>query len=216
MIDLLYKEYKLFWHSYALVYLLFGALLLIPSWPYFVALSYIIWIGFSTAFFTGRSNQDIFFSVSLPVRKKDTVLARVSSVAIMEILQIIAAIPFAVINYAVYHNDNTAGMNPNFAFFGFIFIMYAIFNIIYLPGFYKTAYNVGKPMIIAITASLVFAAIFNVAVMLVPVLRTNLNGLGADHLAGQLTVLFTGIALFTGLTWLSYKISAKRFDKVDL
>jgi ABC-2 type transport system permease protein len=216
MKDLLYKDYKLFWTSTILIYLLFGAFLLIPSWPYFIAFGYIIWIGFVTAFFVGRSNQDIFFSVSLPVRKKDVVLARVCTIAVIELLQIIVAAPFAVLNNVLYNNGNSAGMNVNFAFFGSIFIMYAIFNIIFLPGFYKTAYNVGKPMLIGSLASIIFAAAFSVAVMLLPVLKTNLNGMGASQFASQLPVLLIGIALFVGLTRLAYTISANRFKKVDL
>jgi ABC-2 type transport system permease protein len=98
MKNLLYKDYKLFWTATIFFYLLFATLLLIPSWPYFIAFSYIIWIGFVSAFFMGRSNQDIFFSISLPVRKKDTVKARVCTIAVLQLLQIIVAIPFAVIN----------------------------------------------------------------------------------------------------------------------
>jgi ABC-2 type transport system permease protein len=216
MKNLLYKDYKLFWTATIFLYLLFGLLLLIPSWPYFIAFSYIIWIAFVSSFFMGRSNQDVFFSVSLPVRKKDTVLARVGSIAVIELLQIIVAVPFAVINVVVYNSGNGAGMNPNFAFFGAMFIMYSVFNIVFLPGFYKTAYNVGKPMLLAVVASFLVAALVNVAVMVVPVLKTNLNGIGTDHLASQLPVLFIGIVLFVGLTWLAYKISADRFEKVDL
>jgi ABC-2 type transport system permease protein len=215
MKNLLYKDLKLFWTSVTFIYLLFGALLLIPNWPYFIAFSYIIWIGFVSAFFIGRSNQDAVFSVSLPVRKKDTVLARVGTVAVIELLQIIIAIPFAVINNVIYQNGNALG-NPNFAFFGFVFIMYAIFNIIFLPGFYKTAYNVGKPMLAGVIAAFIFAVIVNVAVLMVPALKTNLNGLGTDHIASQLPVLLIGIGFFLGLTWLAYKISADRFEKVDL
>ena len=216
MKDLLYKEFKLFWNPFIYLILLFGTFLLIPHWLYFIAFGYIIWIGFVTAFFIGRSNYDVFFSVSLPVRKKDTVLARVCSVAVLELLQIFVAIPFAVLNSVIYPQSNGAGMNPNFAFFGSIFIMYSIFNIIFLPGFYKTAYNVGKPMILGILASTVFAVAANVAVMLVPVLNTNLNGPGATNFTCQLLVLLAGIAIFVLLTWLSYKISANRFEKVDL
>jgi ABC-2 type transport system permease protein len=216
MKDLLYKDYKLFWSSTIFIYLIFGTFLLFPNWPHFIAFGYIIWIGFVTSFFMGRSNQDIFFSVSLPVRKKDTVLARVCTIAGLELLQIIVAVPFAVINNVVYNSGNGAGMNPNIAFFGSIFIMYAIFNLIFLPGFYKTAYNVGKPMLLAVVAAFAFATIVNVAVILVPVLKTNLNGLGTSHIASQVPVLLIGILLFVGLTWLAYKISVDRFEKVDL
>ena len=133
----------------------------------------------------------------------------------MELLQILVAVPFAVINNVIYHS-NEVGMNPNFAFFGSIFIMYGIFNIIFLPWFYKTAYNVGKPLLIGIIASTVFIASANFAVILVPVLKTNLNGQGAGNIECQLPVLPAGIVLFVLLTWLAYKISANNFEKVDL
>jgi ABC-2 type transport system permease protein len=216
MKDLLYKDFRLFWSAPIFLCLLFGAFLLIPHWLYFIAFGYIMWIGFVAAFFIGRSNQDIIFSVSLPIRKKDTVMARVCSIAVIELLQIIVAIPFAVINSMIYPQSNGVGMNPNFAFFGSIFIMYAIFNIIFLPWFYKTAYNVGKPMLVAVLASTVFAAAASFGVMLVPVLNTNFNSPGASNLEFQLPVLLAGIALFVLLTWLSYRISANLFEKVDV
>jgi ABC-2 type transport system permease protein len=216
MKNLIYKDYKLFWGPVTFLYLFFSLLLLVPNWPHFIAFCYIIWIGFVTAFFVSRSNQDTFFSVSLPVRKKDTVLARIYTTAAIEILQILVAIPFAVINNRLYDNSNGAGMNINFAFFGFILVMYAIFNIIFLPGYYKTAYNVGKPMLAAVLGAAVFAIAANVSVMVIPVMKTNFNGLGTDHMAYQLIVLLAAIALFAGLTWLSYKISANRFERVDL
>jgi ABC-2 type transport system permease protein len=216
MKDLLYKEFKLFWHPFIYLLLFFGTFLLIPHWPYSIAFGYIIWIGFVSAFFMGRSNQDIFFSVSLPIRKKDTVLARVYTIAILELLQIIVAIPFAVMNNVIYLHSNQAGMNPNFAFFGSVFIMYSIFNIFFLPGFYKTGYNVGKPILLGIITSSVFAIAANVAITLVPELNTSLNGLGAANFVYQLPVLLAGIVLFVLLTWLAYKISADRFEKVDV
>jgi hypothetical protein len=154
--------------------------------------------------------------VSLPVRKRDTVRARVYAITVIELLQIIAAIPFAVLNNMIYTKGNMAGMNTNFAFFGFVFVMYAIFNVIFLPGFYKTAYKVGVPLILAVIAVSVYVVAVNVAVEVVPILKTNLDALGAGHLMSQLPVLFAGIVIFALVTVLAYKISADRFEKVDL
>jgi ABC-2 type transport system permease protein len=214
MKNLLHKEFTLWWHPAWFLFLLFGSLLLIPSWPFFIAFGY-IFIAISNVFITGRANQDIFFTVMLPVRKRDIVLARIYSIAIIEILQIIVAIPFAIINNSVYLTGNMMGMNTNFAFFGFIFIMYAIFNIVFLPQFYKTAYKV-MPMLFAIFIVTIFVAAINAAVMLIPVLRINLNGLGATHLASQLPILFVGIILFLSTTMLTYRISANRFERIDM
>jgi ABC-2 type transport system permease protein len=214
MKDLLYKEFRLWWHPASYIFLLFGTFLLFPNWPYFIAFGY-IFISFNAVFISGRGNQDIIFAVSLPVRKRDTVLARGYFIAIIEILQILVAIPFAVINSLAYLKGNMIGMNPNFAFFGFILIMYGIFNIFFLPGFYKTAYKM-VPMLLAVGMVIIYAVAVDIAVMVAPILRTNLDGLGASNFTSQLPVLLTGIVLFVSLTLLACQISADRFEKLDL
>jgi hypothetical protein len=216
MKNLLYKEFLLFFHPAFFLCLLFGALLLIPSWPYFIAFGYLLFMVFSNAFFIGRTNRDVLFTASLPVRKKDLVRARVYAVALFELLQVITAIPFAVINNAFYTEGNMAGMNTNFAFFGFVLVIYGLFNLVFLPGFYKTAYKIGVPMILGIIVDSVFALAVTAAVLGVPALNAALNGLGAANLPGQLPVLFAGIALFVLLTLVAYRVSAKRFETVDL
>ncbi|KLU60049.1 hypothetical protein CEB3_c34800 [Peptococcaceae bacterium CEB3] len=215
MKDLLYKEFRLCWHPAMFLFLLFGTFLLFPSWPFFIAFGYIVF-PVNTLFFVDRANRDVFFTALLPVRKKDVVLAKVCLVAIIELLQIIVAVPFAVINNAVYLKGNMVGMNTNFAFFGLVLMMYAIFNLIFLPGFYKTAYKVGMPIILAICAAAVYVTAVDVAVVSVPVLRASLDGLGSSHMASQLPVLFAGIILFASLTLLAYRISARRFERLDL
>ena len=214
MKNLLYKEFRLWWYPALFFFLLTGLLLLIPSWPFFIAFWY-IFIGFSIAFASGRENQDVFFTVSLPVRKRDVVRARVCATAIIELLQIAAGIPFAIINNILYSKGNAAGMNTNFAFFGFMFLLYAIFNLIFLPNFYRTAYKIIS-MLWAIITVVVCGAAINIAIIFVPVLNTNLNELGASHFTSQLPVLVAGIALFFLLTLLAYRKSATRFEKVDL
>ncbi|MEI6100603.1 MAG: ABC-2 transporter permease [Eubacteriales bacterium] len=215
MKDLLYKEFKLAVHPSTYLFLCFSSFLLIPSWPYFIAFGY-IFMGFMNTFFIGRTNQDIFFTASLPVRKKDVVRARILSIAIFEMLQVAAAIPFAILNTMIYPQGNMAGMNTNFAFFGFALIMYAIFNGIFFPMFYKSAYKVGIPILVGVIASSVFAVAVEFGVHTVPFLITNLNAKGAGHLESQLPVLAAGIVLFCLSTWLSCRKAESNFEKVDL
>jgi hypothetical protein len=216
MKDLLYKEFRLAIHPSMFIFMLFGVLLLIPSWPYFIAFGY-IFIAFMNIYIMGRSNQDIFFTACLPVRKRDTVKARVYSSAAYELIQIVLAVPFAVINATLINpSGNAAGMNPNFAFFGCVFVMYGLFNVIMIPGFYKTAYKVGAPMILGTIGAVLFAGAVEAAVHLVPVLNTSINAIGTGHLGAQLIVLAGGILLFFGLTWLGYHRAALNFEKVDL
>jgi ABC-2 type transport system permease protein len=213
MKDLLYKELKLAVHPSTYMFLCFSSFLLIPSWPYFVAFGY-LFMGFMNTFFLGRTNQDIFFTASLPIRKKDVVRSRVLSMAIFEILQVAVAIPFAILNDMIYTRGNLAGMNPNFAFFGFVLIMYAIFNIVVLPMFYKTAYKVGIPVLLGVIASTGFALAVEFAVHS-PLLGF-LNAQGAGHLDSQLPVLAAGIVIFCLVTWLSSRRAEGIFEKVDM
>jgi ABC-2 type transport system permease protein len=215
MKDLLYKEFKLALHPSIFIYLFFGALLLIPSWMYFIAFGY-IFIGFFNMFTAGRANQDIFFTVCLPIQKRDMVRARIISITLMELLQIAFAIPFAFINNNLYPDGNFIAMDVNSAFFGCVFILYAIFNIVFFPAFFKTAYKAGVPCFLGVLALSVFAVAVEFAVQIIPVLKTNLDTLNAAYMTSQLYVLIAGIAVFAFATWLAYKKSVKNFEKVDL
>ena len=215
MKDLLYKEFKLALHPSIFIYLLFGMLLLIPSWLYFIAFGY-IYIAFFNTFTIGRANQDIFFTVSLPIPKRDMVRARILSITIIELLQIGFAVPFVFLNNKIYPAGNMIGIDVNFAFLGCVFIMYAIFNAIFFPMFFKTAYKAGIPIFLGVLVSSLFAVAVEFGVQIVPVLKTSLDTLNAGYLANQLYVLIAGIVIFALATWLAGKKSAKNFEKVDL
>jgi hypothetical protein len=215
MKDLLYKEFKLSIHPSMFFFLVFGVLLLIPSWPFFIAFGY-LFIGIMNTFFLCRSTQDVFFTAMLPVRKRDAVRARVYSIAILELLEIAVAVPFAILHRVLFSYGNSAGMNINFAFFGFVFVMYAAFNVIFLPWFYKTAYKAGVPLFVSTMAVVVLMTGVEIAVAAVPFLHIYLGALGTGHLGSQLIALIAGIGIFALLTGLACRQSAKNFEKVDL
>ncbi len=137
MKNLLYKEFRLAINPLFYLVPLFGALLLIPSWVYFVALSYVFYITISNIFATCKSQNDIGFSVMLPVRKRDIVKARVISIGVIELIHFLVAVIFGIINFKMYKGQNQL-MDPNAAFFGFVLMMYGLFNLIFFPMYYKT------------------------------------------------------------------------------
>jgi hypothetical protein len=215
MKDLLYKEFKLAVHPSIYMFLCFGALLLIPSWPFFIAFGY-IFMGLMNTFFVGRANQDLFFTASLPVRKRDVVFSRVLSTVICEIAMIIAAIPFAILHNLIFMQDNGVGMNLNISFFGFVLVMYAVFNGVFFPLFYKNGYKAGIPILLGIILSSVFAVAVEFAVHAVPELSANVNALGTAHLEYQMPVLAAGIVIYMLVTWLAGRRAGRNFEKVDL
>ncbi len=164
----------------------------------------------------GKANLDILFTVSLPVRKIDVVRARVYAVAAFELLQIVCAVPFAILNTVINPHGNVAGMNPNIAFFGSVLIMYAIFNVILFPLFYRKAYKPGVPVLVSTLAVLLFAGAVETLVHAVPVLAVHLNPVGAAHLSSQLPVLAVGILVFLLGARVAFTRAARNFEKVDL
>lgn len=214
MKNLLYKEFRLAIHPlfYPLL-VLFGALLMIPQWVFFLALMYFFFITAPNIFTMGKAQNDIEFSVTLPVRKRDVVKARVMSVTLIGLMQILIAAVFAVLHMAVYKTVDNFLLDPNIAFFGFSLVMYALFNVVFFPMFYKTADKVGIPIVAGIIVTLLFAAGVEFAILYIPALRI-LDGMG--HMGAQLLVLAGGIVLFVLLNIAAYRISARRFERVDL
>jgi len=213
MKNLLYKEFKLAISPLFLLISLLGALVLIPMWPYFIALMYFFFITVPNIFNISKAQNDIGFSVMLPVRKRDVVKSRILSIAAIELLHILVAVIFAIININMYSTENFL-LDPNIAFFGFALIMFAIFNIIFFPMFYKTAYKLGIPIFVALIFALIFITAVELLVQIVPAAAKAFDG--TKNMASQLPILAAGIVIFALANILAYKISAKRFEKIDL
>lgn len=215
MKNLLYKELTLVVHPLFYLVALTGVLLLIPQWPYFIAMMYFFFITIPNVFQTARTANDIGFTVMLPVCKRDVVKARLYAVLFLEVVQIAAAVPFAVLNSVLYPQGNFL-MDANVAFFGLTFAMYGLFNLVFLPMFYKTAYKIGLPIIASISAAVLFAGAAETAALMIPGAAAVLDGNSPEALVRQLPVLVAGMAVFALFSWLAYRASVRRFERVDL
>jgi len=186
---------------------------LIPNWLYFIAISYVFFITISNLFAATKAQNDIGFSILLPVRKRDIVKARFLSIIAIELIHTAVAVVFAVLNHYIYKGDNFF-LEPNAAFFGFTFIMYAIFNSIFLPMFYKTGSKIGMPVVLGTAGAIIFAALVEVFAIMVPSAKTALDS--GDNYVWKLIVLFGGILIFIVSNISAYRVSAKRFENLDL
>ena len=214
---LLYKELKLALHPTTYLFMAIGAMLMIPSYPYYVAFVYTC-LSIFFIFLSARENKDIFYTASLPVRKSDVVKSRVLTVAIIELLQLAIGIPFAIIGARINPNatGNQAGIEANLAFFGLVLIMFALFNFIFLPLFYKTAVKLSVPLIVGSIAVTIYVVAAEVAVQMIPFLKTHFDTNNPAMAVYQLPVLITGMVVFALSLWLTYRQSAANFEKVDL
>jgi hypothetical protein len=215
MNNLLVKEFKLSVHLTSYLFLIMAPMLLIPNYPYYVAFFYQT-LGIFFMFMNGNITNDVFFTALLPVRKRDAVRARVMTVAIFELLQVAVSIPFAILRNTLIPMENAAGMEANAALFGLVLVMFGVFNLVFLPAFYKTAYKTGTPYLFACSAMVVFVIAAEAAINLVPALKVSLDTVNHAFLSQQLAVLAGGMVLFAALTYLAYTQSAKRFEDLDL
>jgi len=155
------------------------------------------------------------FTMLLPIRKSDAVRARVLAFATLEVAQIAVIAVFAALNIALYHMPNFL-IDPNVAYIGCVFAMFGVFNVVFFPMHYRTGFKLAVPLIVSITAIILFAGIIEVLVATVPAVTHVLDGISSQALVAQIPVLLCGIVVFALLTWISIKISIKRFSKVNL
>jgi ABC-2 type transport system permease protein len=215
MSNLIYKEFRLVIHPFFFLTALFGVLILIPNWVYLVALMYFLFIAIPNIFMNVKAQNDTGFSVLLPVRKSDVVKARVVSMSILEIIQVLVAAIFVAISVNINPKGNFL-IDANIAYLGCALVMYGLFNLIFFPMFYKTSHKIGVPLMVALTAVFLYAGIIEVLVVAVPDVARVLDGVNSSALLRQIPVLAIGMMLFAGMTWLAFRMSAKNFEKVDL
>ena len=193
------------------------AMLLIPNYPYYVTYFYMTLAIFFTCL-SGRENRDIYYMMSMPVRKRDVVNARIGMACILEILQFIISVPFIVLRNALNMPANEAGMDANIALIGVGFIMVGVFNFVFFTKYYKNPDKVGISFVLG---SVVFFVMLMIATVLevsplVPFVKDKLDTSDPQFLTEKLIVLALGILIFALLTFLALKKSQKEFDKIDL
>ena len=128
--------------------------------------------------------------------------------------QLLISLPFAVLRLYVLPDGNPAGIEANLAYYGFGFIIYAIFDLIFLTQFFKTAYKVGKAFILAIIPATLGVIIMEVLVH-IPKFQW-LDSVEPNIILQQIPILILGIIFYIISILLAFRISAKRFQQVDL
>lgn len=219
MKNLLLKEFKLCILPINYIFLTFAVILIIPSYPCYVSFFYLLlntfWI-----FKNGDLNKDLQYSLILPIRKSDIVKARIMSVAIYEIVFFILSIPFAILNHKLVPQGNNAGINSNFAFYGLVMIVLTISRYFFFTIYYKKAEKHERALLISFVIFFILYFIFECPVWMIK--KGNLQSLSfidkfdLASLIKQLPILITGIIVYF-LGWiLTYKVSAKKFEQVNL
>ena len=211
---LLYKQLRLVCHPMTLIFPFFGVMLLIPSYPYTLPFFYVM-LGLFFTFLNGREQRDIYYSALLPIRKRDTVKASVLFVLAVELASVVVAVPFALLSCRINPlGGNAVGLEPNAALFAAALLLYTLFHGIFLPSFYKTAYQAGVAFLKAIVPVSVAIVVCEASVHF-----PGMEWLEDCTAAGQLRLLpllLAAVAIYGAGLYLTYQKAAKNYEKVDL
>lgn len=213
MTKLLYKELRLVAHPTSIVFAFLGCLVFVPAYPYSVIFMFGCLAPYIT-FLHARETNDAWYTAILPVTKRESVLGKCLLIVSIQIFQLLFSIPFAFLRNALNIENNPVGLDATLAWYGLGFIVYAVFDLIFFPTFYKSGYMAGKAFIFA-SVPMVALMIVVEAVAHIPAF-TWLDSYQPDHLLMQLPILVVGIICYAVSLSLAYHISVKRFHRVDL
>lgn len=217
MKNLIYKEFKLATPLLAYLFLAFSFMSFLPGYPILCG-AFFVCFGIFQSYQNGREDNDVLYTVLLPVRKSDVVKAKYTAAIILQLIAFGLFAAFTLVRMtflpdAAAYVSNVL-MNANFVFLAFVLLVFMAFNAVFIGGFFKTAYGFGKPFIAFIVVSFVIIGIAETL--------HHLPGLGwlnvrdFAFLSRQLAVLLISAVLYVIVSMLSCKASQKRFEKIDL
>lgn len=215
--NLIYKEFALSTPPLTFIFLAFTLMTFIPGYPILCG-AFFVCFGIFQGYQFCRENNDILFSVLLPVRKKDIVAAKFISAVIIQMAAFLLFSVFTLFRMiflpdAGVYIENPM-MNANLVFLAYVLIVFSAFNIIFLCGFFRTAYGIGKPFVLFIGAGF---SIIGIAEVLhhIPGLGW-LNTSDFTLFERQIIILAAAVILYFAATYLSCRTSRKKFEKIDL
>lgn len=216
MIKLLKKEIRLTAQPLSFIFVMFSLMAFIPGYPILCG-AFFLCLGIFFSFQNAREQNDILFTALLPVKKSDTVISKYIFTAMLQCVYLLLSAVFTVVRMTVLAQANpythNAMMNSNLAYLGFIFICFALFNLLFVNGFFKTAYKLGKPFIIFAVTEFIFIGLAETLHHIegLEFLNTSNEKLGVQ----ALILLFGGI-VYVLLTAVAIKCSKRSFEKIDL
>ncbi len=213
--SLLYKELRLVVPPSYLGFTALTIFQLIPHYPFIIGVTYFM-LALFIVFSEANANKDHLFTISLPIPRNRVVLSKHLTVMAIELTQLLFMVPFAIIAAVIRPGGNLVGMDGNYAFFGFILISFAVFNLIFLPGYFKTGYKTGRPGVLASIGFSLSYGLFEFLVNVLPNAKKVIDTLKPEMVVYQVLILAIGVLLYAGSMYFSYQKSVMNFDRVNL
>lgn len=217
MKKLLYKECKLAASPLSYWFLAGALLTFVPGYPILLG-AFFTTLGIFYSFQSARENNDIPYTLLLPVSRKDAVTGKFAFTVLLEtgsflIMVLITAVRMLFLSDVPVYTEN-ALMGANLTFLGFALVIFGLFNFIFLSGFFKTAYYFAKPFVAYSVSSLL---VITAAETLhhIPGAEA-LYVLGTETVGAQAIAGAAGCVCFCVLTFTGYRRAVRRFLLADI
>ncbi|MBR0135803.1 MAG: ABC-2 transporter permease [Clostridia bacterium] len=226
MRNLLYKEFKLCMMPIVWAFMAFVLMLLIPNYLYLIPCFFICNAIFYV-FQTGTVNNDLLYTVLLPVGKRDAVKARYLFVIIIQMIMLILYVVMIAIKNAVMPISNF-GLDACPTLIGAALITFAVFNAVFLPEFYKTGVKAGRSFLLASIAIFVWITVCEGFFIAAASASDKAAAFGwvaanidcmpktAEAWTAQLIIIAVCAVIYAAVNMLSCKASCKNLEKVNL
>ena len=215
--NILRKELRLSASILSYLFIAFGAMFLFPGYPILCGVFFVT-LGIFQSFQTAREANDVVFSALLPIAKRDVVKGKFLFVCFIELcsfilMAIVTILRMTVLSEAVAYRSN-ALMNANPFALGAALLIFGLFNLIFVGGFFRTAHKFAKPFVTYIIVAFLTIGAAE-ATHHFPGLE-RVNAFGFEQFPLQLTLFAAGGVCYVWLSLFSFKRSCKSFEKIDL
>ena len=214
MIKLLKKEFILTASPITYAFLAFVFMAFVLNYP-IALVGFFICYGIFHTFQFGREFNDITYTLILPVKKSDVVKSKFLFTIVIQMIAFVLLVGIVLLKMFVLPQDTSVEnnlTNANLSFLGYVLLIYAIFNLVFLNMYFKSGVKIGVPFLVFAILSMLIIAV-TVILPFIPALSL-LNTTYFN--VYQFIPLGVGIVSYVGLTAISLKASIKAFDKVDL
>ena len=217
MSKLLKKELRLAASPLSYWFLAFALMTMIPGYPILVC-GFFVCLGLFQSYQAAREQNDVIYTALLPVAKTDIVRAKFAFTVLIEctawlLCAVLTLMRMTALSAAPVYTQN-AMMNANLVYLGWLSVLFGLFNLIFVRGYFKTAYAIGKPFVIFTVVGLLFVAVAEVLHHLPG--RIWMNTTGFENIGGQTVFLLIGISLYLIMTGYSFAASVRSMERLDL
>lgn len=215
MINLIIKEFKLAIHPTMLMFLLLSSMVLIPSYPFTIIFFYSC-LGIFFYIINTRETKDIYYSMILPIDKKDIVKGKIISIIVTQIIQILLMMFFIIIKNKINSYSNNVGIDANIILLSIGFFIFSIFNYIFLTKYFKNINKIGLPFTISTIFISIIIFISETSTHFVPFVKNILDTTDNVYINIKIIFFIISIIFYIILNIITFNKSVKNFINFDL